>query len=67
MPVKKINKKTKREMEVYNEAIRDAMKEVWLYDGIIPDEVSREYMVRQIQKKLSYTKIDVKELVLIGR
>lgn len=62
---KKQNKKTLRERECYNEGVRDALKEVWLYDGVIPDETDREYMVRQVQKKVSYASPEPKRLVLI--
>lgn len=48
--------RTLKEREFYNEAVRDTLKEVWLYDGVIPDEVSREYMVRKIQRDISYKK-----------
>jgi len=59
------NKKTLRERECYNEGVRDALKEVWLYDGIIPDEMSREHLVRTVQRKISYADPEIKQLVLI--
>lgn len=60
-----INKKTLRERECYNEGVRDALKEIWLYDGLIPDEISRENMLRRVQEKVSYKHPEPKPLVLI--
>jgi len=57
--------KSKREREIYNEAIRDALKEVWLYNGVIPDAVDRAYMCRAIQEKLSFKNPPLTPLVLI--
>lgn len=48
------NKLTVRGREIYNEGIRDALKELLLYDGIIPDKYDRSVVVTNIQKKLSY-------------
>lgn len=50
-------------MTAYNDGVRDAMKELWLYDGVIPDEVSRENMAKAIQDKLSYKRIEIKPVV----
>ena len=51
-----VNKKklTPRGREIYNEGVRDALKEVWLHDGIISDANDRKYMVNKIQEKVSY-------------
>lgn len=51
-----INKKklTVRGREIYNEGVRDTLKEVWLHDGIISDAEDRRYMVNKIQEKVSY-------------
>ena len=35
-------RKSLREREIYNEAVRDTLKEIWLYDGIIPDAIERQ-------------------------
>lgn len=45
---------TKKEKELWNEAIRAATNEMFLYDGIIPDERDRIIMKDRIIKKLSY-------------
>jgi hypothetical protein len=66
MPAKKDTKASLREREIYNEAIRDAMKEVWLYDGLIQDNDARAYLCREVQKKLSYKQPAPKPLILIS-
>lgn len=61
-----VNKKklTTRGREIYNEGVRDALKEVWLYDGIISDASARRYMVNRIQEKMSYKFPTPKKLYL---
>lgn len=62
---KKIKTKSLREREIYNEGVRDALKEVWLYGGVIPDDNSRAYLCREVQKKVSYKNPEPKDLVYI--
>lgn len=45
---------TKKEKELWNEAIRAATNEMFLYDGLIPDERDRIILKERIIKKLSY-------------
>lgn len=57
--------KTKREKEIWNEAVRDTLKEVWLYNGIIPDDFAREALCRNVQEKISYKNPEPIPLILI--
>lgn len=59
------NTLTLREREIWNEAVRDTLKEVWLYNGIIPDDFARETLCRNVQEKISYKKPEPTPLVLI--
>lgn len=59
-------KKSFREKQIYNEAIRDAMKELWLYDGVIPDEAARAHLCRKIQEDRSYKIPALVPLILIN-
>ena len=45
---------TLKEREIYNQAVKDTLQEVWLYDGIIPDEEGRKNLCKAVQAKLSY-------------
>lgn len=53
-----------KDRKIYNEGVRDALKEVWLYDGTIPSATEREALVRNVQKKVSYKVPKFKPLVL---
>ena len=43
-----------KEKLIYNEAINRACGEIKLYDGVIPDDVTRNYMAFRIKEELSY-------------
>ncbi len=45
---------TKREKIIWNQAIRMAANEAYLYDGLIPNERDRKAMKSGIVDKLSY-------------
>lgn len=53
--------KTKREMLIWNEAIKAAAKDLLKWDGVFPEEKDRKYVSEGIiqycsRKKLSVTK-----------
>ena len=45
---------SKKEKELWNEAVRKTINEMKLYDGVIPDKVDRLAMAENIQRKISY-------------
>jgi hypothetical protein len=45
---------TKKEKLLWNEAILKAANEVYLYDGLIPEEWERKILKEKIVKKFSY-------------
>ena len=49
---------TRREKEIWNEAVMTTLREVYKYDGLIPSMEDREYMTRTIRIKLCYTRLN---------
>ena len=47
------NKLTARGKEIYNAGVRDALKEVRKYDGIISDANDRRVLVDNVMKNVS--------------
>jgi flagellar biosynthesis/type III secretory pathway protein FliH len=54
MKSKIVGKASKRDKEVWNAAIKAAMKEVNTFDGIIPSDYERAYIVTHVQSRLLY-------------
>lgn len=50
---------TEKEKILWNRAVKAAMNEAYLYDGLIPDEDARLNLKHNVIKKLSY-KLKVK-------
>lgn len=44
----------KKQRELYNQAVYDTLKELWLFDGLIPNEIDRQQLCLTIQYKVSY-------------
>lgn len=45
---------TEKEKLLWNQAVRAAMNEAYLYDGLIPDEDARRNLKETVIRKLSY-------------
>jgi len=39
---------------IYNEAVRDVVKELWLFDGIVPNADERKALCNALLHKCSY-------------
>lgn len=48
---------TQKNKELWNEAIRAAANEMFLYDGLIPDKRDRIILKERIIEKLSYKNV----------
>ena len=49
-----MNKLSKRDKEFWNEAVRQTVKELKNWDGIIPSKEDREFMANRIYERLAY-------------
>jgi len=45
---------TKKEKELWSEAVRQTTKEIKNWDGLIPNIVDREFMSNSIYERLAY-------------